>query len=136
MSKAGLGDQILVCRTTDEENQWLIRRLKGHIWISYIPGEAFKHMLHQGSHIEASFVCNWPGVTVQKCGFRLLYKCDRLQFEQELKHCNAFISAHRDFTCQVKMRATKLERYEEFVQVEKKVKTLLNKNDLLVRTYE
>ena len=79
-SKAGLDDQILVYRTTDEENQWLLRGLNGHIWIFYIPGKSFKHVFHQGSHIEASFVSNWLGVTVQKCGFRLLYKHDRVQF--------------------------------------------------------
>lgn len=93
-------------------------------------------MFHQGSHIEASFLSNWPGVTVQKCGFRLLYKHDRVQFEQELKHCNTFISAHRDFTCQLSQRATESEFKAEFMQVLKKVKTLLNENDMLVRNYE
>ena len=78
-------------------------------------------MFHQGSHIEASFLSNWPGVTVQKCEFRLLYKHDWVLFEQELKHCNTFISAHRDFTCQLSQRATELECKEEFMQVAKKV---------------
>ncbi|XP_050253550.1 uncharacterized protein LOC126699646 isoform X3 [Quercus robur] len=57
-------------------------------------------MLRQCGHIKASFVSDWPSVMVQKCGLRLLYQHDLSQFEQQLKHCNASISAHRDFICQ------------------------------------
>nr|XP_023929824.1 uncharacterized protein LOC112041155 [Quercus suber] len=99
-SKASLDNQILVCRTTDEENNWL-QKLFGLIWISYIPGEALKDMLHQCGHIKASFVSDWPSVMVQKCGLRLLYQHDQSQFEQQLKHCNASVSAHRDFECEL-----------------------------------
>uniref|UniRef100_A0A2N9HBW6 ADP-ribosyl cyclase/cyclic ADP-ribose hydrolase n=1 Tax=Fagus sylvatica TaxID=28930 RepID=A0A2N9HBW6_FAGSY len=125
-SNAGLDDQILVCRTTDEENEWLLGRY-GLIWISYIPGEAFKDMLHQGGCIEASFVSNWPGVTVLKCGLRLLYQHDQVQFEQELKHCNAFISARRDFS----RRPTRFEKFEAFYQVIKNPETILREKDRL-----
>ncbi|KAF3943504.1 hypothetical protein CMV_029947, partial [Castanea mollissima] len=99
-SKASLDNQILVCRTTNEEDDWL-RQFSGLIWISYIPGEALKDMLHQCGHIKASFVSDWPSVMVQKCGLRLLYQHDLSQFEQQLKHCNASISAHRDFKCEL-----------------------------------
>ena len=127
-SNAGLDDQILVCRTTDEENNWLLGRY-GLIWISYIPGEAFKDMLHQGGCIEASFVSNWPGVTVLKCGLRLLYQHDQVQFEQELKHCNAFISALRDFKRRFSL--------QEVYQVMKNCDTILmDENYRLVRNYE
>ncbi|KAL4594440.1 hypothetical protein ACB092_12G021100 [Castanea dentata] len=119
MRKASLDNQILVCRTTDEEKTWL-KFLRGLIWISYIPGEALKNMLHQCGHIKASFVSDWPSVMVQKCGLRLLYQHDRLQFEQQLKHCNAFISAYRDFKCEINSGDPSLERME---------KCLLNKYD-------
>ncbi|KAF3948949.1 hypothetical protein CMV_025115 [Castanea mollissima] len=98
-SKASLDNQILVCRTTNEEDDWL-RQFSGLIWISYIPGEALKDMLHQCGHIKASFVSDWPSVMVQKCGLRLLYQHDLSQFEQQLKHCNASISANRDCKCE------------------------------------
>ncbi|XP_050253813.1 uncharacterized protein LOC126699887 isoform X2 [Quercus robur] len=127
-SKASLDNQILVCRTTDEEKNWL-DLLFGLIWISYMPGEALKDMLHQCGHIKASFVSDWPSVMVQKCGLRLLYQHDRLQFEQQLKHCNAFISAHRDFKCQISSGGTWLERMERCLLVGDKVRSLLNKYD-------
>ena len=98
-SKASLDNLILVCRTTDEEDHWL-HQLFGLNWISYIPGEALKDMLHQCGHIKASFVSDWPSVMVQKCGLRLLYQHDLSQFEQQLKHCNATISARRDCECE------------------------------------
>uniref|UniRef100_A0A2N9HQ95 Uncharacterized protein n=1 Tax=Fagus sylvatica TaxID=28930 RepID=A0A2N9HQ95_FAGSY len=66
-------------------NGYLVR--DGLIWISYIPGEAFKDMLHQGGCIEASFVSNWPGVTVLKCGLRLLY-----QHDQDFDGCSKYSS--------------------------------------------
>ena len=48
-------------------------------------------MLQHRSHIEATFVSDWPGVIVQKCALRLLYQQDQVRFEQELKHCNDLI---------------------------------------------
>ncbi|KAF3957224.1 hypothetical protein CMV_017747 [Castanea mollissima] len=125
-SKASLDNQILVCRTTIEEHKWL-HGLFGLIWISYIPREALKDMLHQCGHIKASFVSDWPSVTVQKCGLRFLYQHDRLQFEQQLEHYNVFISAQRDFICQLSRHGTMLERMEECMQVLDKVKSPLNK---------
>ena len=95
LSRANL-DQILVCRINFEENQWL-HNLFGFSWISYVPGEAFKDVLNQCDHIKASFVSDWPGVIVQKCGLRLLYQHDRLQFEREVQYCNTLISAYQDF---------------------------------------
>ncbi|KAF3950460.1 hypothetical protein CMV_023791, partial [Castanea mollissima] len=129
-SKSSLDNQILVYRTTDEEHNWL-HTLFGLIWISYIPSEALKDMLHQCDHIKASFVSDWPSVTVQKCGLRLLYQHDRLEFEQQLKHCNVFISAQRDFKCQLSHRGTKLEQMEKCMQVADKVRFLVNKYDKL-----
>jgi hypothetical protein len=54
--------------------------------------ELIKNMFRQYSHIEASFVSDWPGVTVQKCALRLLYQLDQVPFEQNLKQCNVLIS--------------------------------------------
>nr|POE84704.1 hypothetical protein CFP56_58892 [Quercus suber] len=95
LSRASL-DQIHVCRINYEENEWL-HNLYGFSWISYIPSEAFKEVLNQCDHMKASFVSDWPGVIVQKCGLHLLYQHDRLQFEREVQHCNTLISAYQDF---------------------------------------
>ena len=136
-SKASLDNQILVCRTTDEENNWL-HLFFGLIWISYIPGEALKYMLHQCGHIKASFVSDWPSVMVQKCGLRLLYQHDLSQFEQQLKHCNASISAHRDFICQFSGSGTIQEEgwTTHMPKIPNEVVSPLNKYDQLVRNYE
>ena len=95
LSSASL-DQIHSCRIDYEEKIWLCNQY-GFSWISYIPGEAFKDMLNQCEHITASFVSDWPGVIVQKCGLRLLHKHDELQFERELQHWNTLISRFQDF---------------------------------------
>jgi hypothetical protein len=88
---AGLNDDVLACRTSRTEIMWL-NQLGGFIWISYVPGEPFKNMLRRCSHIEASFVSDWPGVTVQECALRLLYQRDQVQFEHKLKQCHDLIS--------------------------------------------
>ena len=135
-SKASLDNQILVCRTTDEENNWL-HLFFGLIWISYIPGEALKDMLHLGGHIKASFVSDWPSVMVQKCGLRLLYQHDLSQFEQQLKHCNASISAVRDFICEFSCSGTiQEEGWRHMRYIPNEVVSPLNKYDQLVRNYE
>ena len=54
-------------------------------------------MLNQCDHMKASFVSDLPGVIVQKCGLRLLYQHDELQFERELQHCNTSMSRYQDF---------------------------------------
>ena len=131
-SKASLDNQILVCRTTDEENNWL-HQFFGLIWISYIPGEALKDMLHQCGQIKASFVSDWPSVMVQKCGLRLLYQHDLSQFEQQLKHCNASISALRDFS---RSGTIQEEGWTQMLNIPNKVVAPLNKYDQLVRNYE
>ncbi|KAF3952521.1 hypothetical protein CMV_021928 [Castanea mollissima] len=130
-SKASLDNQILVFRTTDEENNWL-HPFFGLIWISYIPGEALKYMLHQCGHIKASFVSDWPSVMVQKCGLRLLYQHDLSQFEQQLKHCNASISALRDSICQISRSGTIPEEgWTHMPNIPNEVVSPLNKYDQL-----
>ena len=95
LSSASL-DQIHSCCIDNEEKQWLCIQY-GFSWISYIPGEAFKDMLNQCDHMKVSFVSDLPGVMVQKCGLRLLYQHDELQFERELHHCNTTMSRYQDF---------------------------------------
>ena len=56
-------------------------------------------MLTHCSHIEASFVSDWPGVIVQNFVLQLLYQHDQVQFEQELKHCNNLISQKWELVC-------------------------------------
>ena len=93
-SMANVDDQTIAFSTNKEEITWLLN-LGEFIWICYVPGEPFKNMLQHCSHIEASFVSDWPGVIVQKCALQLLYQHDQIQFEQELKHCNNLISENR-----------------------------------------
>ena len=95
LSSASL-DEIHSCRIDNEEQNWL-RNQQEFSWISYIPGEAFKDMLNQCDHMKVSFVSDWPGVIVQKCGLRLLHKQDELQFERELQYCDTLISRYQDF---------------------------------------
>jgi hypothetical protein len=92
-------DQVIGCVTSKVEIMWL-NNVGGFIWISYIPRELLKNMLHQCSFISASFVSDWPGVMVRECALRLLYQNDRVQFEQKLKQCNALISEHSDSASQ------------------------------------
>lgn len=91
------GDDLGVncCCTSRMEIMWLYN-LGGFIWIKYIPGEASEYAWRQLSHIEASFVSEWPSVIVKKCGFRLLYQHDQEQFERKLKHCNCLLSDFKD----------------------------------------
>lgn len=83
------------CNTSRMEITWLYN-LGGFIWITYIPGEASEDAWRQLSHIEASFVSEWPSVIVKKCGYRLLYQHDQEQFQRKLKHCNCLLSDFLD----------------------------------------
>lgn len=91
------GDYIGVhdCCTSRMEIMWLYN-LGGFIWITYIPGEASEDAWRQLSHIEATFVSDWPSVIVKKCGFHLLYQHDQEPFERKLKHCDCLISDFQD----------------------------------------
>ena len=93
------GWELHSCGTPRMEITWLYN-LGGFIWITYIPGEASEDEWRQLSHIEASFVSDWPSVIVKKCGFRLLYQHDQEQFERKLKHCNCLLSDFLDSHCQ------------------------------------
>ena len=107
MNMANVNDQIIVFSTRKEEITWLLE-LGEFIWISYVPGEPFKNMLKHCSHIEASFVSDWPDVTVQKCALQLLYQHDQVQFEQELQHCNNLISKNRELVFKQQEDKTKI----------------------------
>ncbi|XP_059454740.1 uncharacterized protein LOC132184959 [Corylus avellana] len=97
---AGMDDELsLSCVTSKAEITWLVN-VGEFIWISYVPGESFKNMLRQCSRIEGSFLSDWPGVMVKECGLRLLYQHDLVEFEQNLKQCNALISEYSDFARQ------------------------------------
>uniref|UniRef100_A0A7N2LDH0 C-JID domain-containing protein n=1 Tax=Quercus lobata TaxID=97700 RepID=A0A7N2LDH0_QUELO len=95
MSMVNVDDQTIAFSTSKEEIMWLLE-LGEFIWISYVPGEPFKNMSQHCSHIEASFVSDWPGVIVQKCALQLLFQHDQVQFEEELKHCNNLILENRE----------------------------------------
>ena len=75
----------------------------------------------------------WP-ISKYQPKLRLLYQHDRLQFEQQLKHCNASISAHRDFECELSRSG--VIRMKLRTHIPNEVVSPLNKYDQLVRNYE
>nr|XP_023925283.1 disease resistance-like protein DSC1 [Quercus suber] len=95
---ANVDDQTIAFSTNKEEITWLLN-LGEFIWICYVPGEPFKNMLPNCSHIEASFMSDWSGVIVQNCALQLLYQHDQVQFAQELKHCNNLILENQKLVC-------------------------------------
>jgi hypothetical protein len=135
-----LDDFFGACGTSRAEIVWLIS-LGRFIWIYYVPGEPFKDMLRQCSHIEASFVSDWPGVTVQKCGLRLLYQHDQVEFEQKLKHCDTLIFKHAESLHQFILDRDKIIEQNPTVYSLSPLgfferPAQLRKRDLLVRNYE
>ncbi|KAE8100367.1 hypothetical protein FH972_018274 [Carpinus fangiana] len=56
----------------------------GFIWLSYIPRESFPNWLNQSHFIEASIGTDLLGLTVHKCGFRLLYQNDETEFKETI----------------------------------------------------
>ena len=85
-SVAGLDNEILACHTSGAEIVWLNNQGE-FILICYVKRQPLEHMLRQCSHIEASFVSNWPGVMVQECALYLMYRDDMPQFQQNMKQC-------------------------------------------------
>ncbi|XP_040998844.1 disease resistance protein RPV1-like isoform X3 [Juglans microcarpa x Juglans regia] len=106
----GRDDEFLSVNTSRHEIKRFITR-GGFCWIAYIPGNQLMCMLNirgggksylpmstQYSHIAASFASESPIITIKKCGLRLLYNHDQVQFEEELKHCNDLFFEYRDST--------------------------------------
>jgi hypothetical protein len=56
----------------------------GFIWLSYIPRESFPNWLNQSHFIKASIGTDLLGLTVHKCGFRLLYQNDETEFKETI----------------------------------------------------
>lgn len=96
MSTGDLDDIILPGHCSISMEVEYLYNLGGFIWISYLPGEQFKDVLQLCGDMEVSFVSDWPGVIVKKCGLRLLYQRDLEQFKQKLKHCEALYSGYQD----------------------------------------
>ncbi|XP_065631192.1 uncharacterized protein LOC136068235 isoform X1 [Quercus suber] len=120
MSMANVDDQTIAFSTSKEEITWLLE-LGEFIWISYVPGEPFKNMLQHCSHIEASFVSDWSGVTVQNCALQLLYQRDQVQFEQELKHCNNLIRENRELVRKQQEDRKKRKQYHVDEGLQRKI---------------
>jgi hypothetical protein len=73
----------------------MLLHLRGFMWLSYIPRASLPDWLNQCSLIEASFASDLPSVTVRKCGLRLIYQHDGIEFKQIIRHCMASLSNHR-----------------------------------------
>jgi hypothetical protein len=58
--------------------------LGGFIWLSYIPRGSFPNRLNQSSFIEVSIASDYQGLTVKRCGFRLLYKNEEIEFKETI----------------------------------------------------
>jgi hypothetical protein len=74
-----------------KENLVLLR-LGGFIWLSHIPRGSFPNWLNQSSFIEASITTDFPNLTVHKCGFRLLYENEEIEFKETIRHYTASLS--------------------------------------------
>ncbi|KAF3967343.1 hypothetical protein CMV_008648 [Castanea mollissima] len=111
MGMANVDAQTISFSTSKEEITWLLE-LGEFIWISYVPGEPFKNMLQLCSRIEASFMSDCQGVIAQNCALKLLYQHDQVQFEQELKHCNNFITESRKLI--LKQQEDQKKRNEQY----------------------
>lgn len=59
------------------------------IWLSCIPKVWFLDTLDQCSLLEARFVSETPGIKVEKCGMRFVYKQD----EEQFKHYCVFLAS-------------------------------------------
>ncbi|XP_042966131.1 disease resistance protein RUN1-like isoform X4 [Carya illinoinensis] len=93
-----LHDRSFSCHTSRHEIKQFITP-GGFCLIAYVPASnVLGHWEQYSSHIAASFVSDCPIITMEKCGLRILYKHDQVQFEQELKHCNDLFSEYRDST--------------------------------------
>ncbi|XP_040997413.1 uncharacterized protein LOC121243362 [Juglans microcarpa x Juglans regia] len=83
-------------RPFTEEEIKLVRQ--GEImWLSFIPKGSLPEWLNQCTRIEASIASDCPSLRVHKCGFRLLYQHDEVEFKETIRHCNKQ-NCHKDET--------------------------------------
>lgn len=64
---------------------WL--HLRGFIWPLYVPRQQFTGSLNGQGHLVASIMSDCPGLVVQNCSLRLLYKQDVNEFKQTIVQC-------------------------------------------------
>ena len=76
---------IHVHRTIKEEFTWLDTE-GGFLWLCYIPCCPFLDRFNQCSCIKASFISDWPGIVVQKCGLSFYHMHDDW-FQEIRDHC-------------------------------------------------
>jgi hypothetical protein len=79
------------------EEDLTLLRLGGFIWLSYIPRGSFPNWLIHSNFIEASIATGIPGLTLHKCGFRLLYENEEREFKETVSHYTSSLSK----TCDV-----------------------------------
>lgn len=58
--------------------------LRGFIWLTYIPRALLKEYNNVVSDVEARIYTSYPGLTVKKCGIRLLYRQKEEEFKQAI----------------------------------------------------
>ncbi|KAF4390538.1 hypothetical protein F8388_006035 [Cannabis sativa] len=88
-----------IFRISKEKFKWL--NLRGFIWLTYIPKNAFTEYLNEVSYVQAemhSFDC--PGLEVERCGMRLLYQDDVQEFQQTIIKCVTSFFDDLDPICQ------------------------------------
>ncbi|KAB1216441.1 hypothetical protein CJ030_MR4G029047 [Morella rubra] len=61
-------------------------RLGGCLWLSYVPRSSFPNCLNRCSYIEASIATDCAAMTVERCGFRLLFQNDEIEFDEAMDH--------------------------------------------------
>jgi len=85
---------------------------RGFIWLSYIPRGSFQDSLNQCSWTEASISIDCIGLTGQKCGLRLLYKHDEVEFKETIRHYTALFPNEHEVSPSISNSSTKDSRPE------------------------
>ena len=70
---------------TKDKFSWL--HVRGFIWLTYVPHALLTDDLKESRHVIARIYNRSPGLTVNKCSIRLLYKRDLPEFKKAIIQC-------------------------------------------------
>lgn len=84
MTNRSCVNAVPVHSITKDKFSWL--HLRGLIWLTYVP-HALLTDLNESSCVLARIYNRSPGLVVDKCGIRLLYKQDLPEFKQSITQC-------------------------------------------------
>lgn len=95
----GPSNFVFVTRTKNDEFIWL-HTIGEFLWLSYISRAEFPDEFNECGYFKASIRSDWPGVMVQKCGFRFLHEQD--DWFQQIRHiCKEEVYLLQNFLNQI-----------------------------------